>query len=81
MNLVATTEAESALEGAKYVIHAIPVQYSRAYLENIKHLLSPDVPMFLLSKGLEVGTGHMMTEVSGHTLAALGGLRWFWIFL
>jgi hypothetical protein len=44
-------------------VHAVPVQHSRAFLESVKDVLPPHVPIVCVSKGLEVGTGCMMSEV------------------
>jgi len=41
----------------------VPVQHSRAFLGSIKDVLPKDVPIICVSKGLEVGTGCMMSEV------------------
>ncbi len=34
-NVVATTSATEAIQGAQYAIHAVPVQHSRAFLKSI----------------------------------------------
>ena len=35
-NVTATTSASEAIAGARYAIHAVPVQHSREFLNNIK---------------------------------------------
>lgn len=35
-NVTATTSAVEAIAGARYAIHAVPVQHSREFLNNIK---------------------------------------------
>ncbi|KAL6761585.1 glycerol-3-phosphate dehydrogenase [Haematococcus lacustris] len=62
-NMRATTSAAEAIRGAQYAVHAVPVQSSRAFLTGIKDLLPPSVPIICVSKGLEVGTGLMMSEL------------------
>jgi hypothetical protein len=62
-NVRATTDAAEAITGASYAVHAVPVQHSRAFLSSIKDVLPKDVPIICVSKGLEVGTGCMMSEV------------------
>jgi glycerol-3-phosphate dehydrogenase len=58
----ATTDMGEAAD-AGYAVHAVPVQHSRAFLEGIRDVLPPSVPIVCVSKGLEVGTGCMMSEV------------------
>jgi glycerol-3-phosphate dehydrogenase (NAD+) len=62
-NMRATTDAADATAGAGYAVHAVPVQHSRAFLEGVRDLLSPTTPIVCVSKGLEVGTGMMMSDV------------------
>lgn len=59
----ATTDAVEAITGASYAVHAVPVQHSRAFLSSIRDILDNHVPIVCVSKGLEVGTGAMMSEV------------------
>lgn len=62
-NVRATTDAAEAISEASYAVHAVPVQHSRSFLSSIKDVLAKDVPIICVSKGLEVGTGCMMSEV------------------
>eukprot|EP00877_Chromochloris_zofingiensis_P006398 jgi/Chrzof1/2010/Cz10g29180.t1_GPD1[v5.2] len=62
-NVRATTDAVEAITGASYAVHAVPVQHSRAFLSSIRDILDNHVPIVCVSKGLEVGTGAMMSEV------------------
>jgi hypothetical protein len=62
-NVRATTDAAEAISGASYAVHAVPVQHSRAFLTSIRDVLPKDVPIICVSKGLEVGSGCMMSEV------------------
>lgn len=62
-NITATTSLADAIRGASYAVHAVPVQHSREFLTHVKELLPHDVPILSVSKGLEVGTGKMMSEI------------------
>ncbi|KAL4423723.1 hypothetical protein ABPG75_001024 [Micractinium tetrahymenae] len=62
-NVNATTSAAEAIAGAQFAIHAVPVQHTRAFLQGIKDLLPPTLPIISVSKGIEVGSGQLMSEV------------------
>ncbi|PSC70634.1 glycerol-3-phosphate dehydrogenase [Micractinium conductrix] len=62
-NVNATTAAAEAIAGAQFAIHAVPVQHTRAFLQSIKELLPPALPIISVSKGIEVTTGQLMSEV------------------
>jgi len=62
-NVRATAEPGDAIAGAQYIVHAVPVQSSRGFLSGVKDLIPLDVPICCVSKGLEVGTGEMMSEL------------------
>ena len=59
----ATTDAAEALSGCDFIIHAVPVQQSRKFLDGVKDFIDPKTPMLCLSKGLEVGSCELMSEV------------------
>ncbi len=63
LNVRATTAAVDAIAGAQFAVHAVPVQSSRAFLQGIKEYLPASVPIICVSKGLEVGSGQMMSEL------------------
>jgi glycerol-3-phosphate dehydrogenase (NAD+) len=63
VNIRASTDAKEALAGCDYIIHAVPVQQSRIFLNGVKDFIDPATPLLCLSKGLEVGTCQMMSEV------------------
>jgi glycerol-3-phosphate dehydrogenase len=69
-NVRATTDAREAIRGACYAVHAVPVQHSRAFLRSVRGLLPASVPVVCVSKGLEAGTGMMMSEVVQQALGA-----------
>lgn len=62
-NVRATTNASEAIAAAKFAVHAVPVQHSRAFLHGVKDILPANVPVLCVSKGLEAGSGMMMSEV------------------
>lgn len=63
LNVRATTDPRDAIIGAQYALHAVPVQHSRAFLEAVKDVLPPDTPIVSVSKGLEVSTGQMLSDL------------------
>ncbi|XP_020209910.1 glycerol-3-phosphate dehydrogenase [NAD(+)] 2, chloroplastic isoform X2 [Cajanus cajan] len=62
-NVVATTDAKSALVGADYCLHAVPVQFSASFLESVSEYVDPGLPFISLSKGLELNTLRMMAQI------------------
>lgn len=62
-NLVATSDAVRALEGAQAVMLAVPSQTLRDNLLAWRPILPPGVSLVSLAKGVELGTGKRMTEV------------------
>lgn len=62
-NLSASTDVQSVLSDAQYVIHAVPVQASRAFLKSVKDILPASTPVICVSKGIEKSTGYLMSEV------------------
>ena len=63
INVTATTSAVEAISGAQYAIHAVPVQHTRKFLQGIKELISPTLPIISVSKGVELSTEQLMSEV------------------
>lgn len=68
-NVVATTDAKVAFEGSEYCIHAVPVQYSTDFLKSISEHVPASLPFFSVSKGLELSTLEMMSQVIPRALA------------
>lgn len=62
-NIVATTDAKDALLGADFCLHAVPVQFSSSFLEGISQHVDPKLPFISLSKGLELNTLRMMSQI------------------
>ena len=64
-----------ALLGTQYVVHAVPVQHSAAFLSSVAQYLPPSAPILSVSKGLEVGTCQVRHAYLGprvHATALLG---------
>jgi len=64
--LPAGVEATSDLEkaaGVEAIILAAPAQHLRASLKDLRPLLKSGTPIVLAAKGLETGTGKLMTEI------------------
>lgn len=59
----ATIDPAEALVGADFIIHAVPVQSSKKFLAGVKDFIDPTTPILCLSKGLEVGSCEMMSQV------------------
>jgi glycerol-3-phosphate dehydrogenase len=62
-NIAATTEAAKALNGASFILHAIPVQASFEYLHGLKDLIPPNVPIINTSKGLHTEKLMLMSDI------------------
>jgi len=62
-NVAATTDAARALDGASYILHAIPVQASWDYLHELKDLIPPHVPIINTSKGLHTERLILMSDL------------------
>eukprot|EP01084_Bolivina_argentea_P254705 428264_1 len=65
--LKATVDPIEAMDGITHIIHAIPVQQSRKCLSSIAKFIPPDVPILSVSKGLELSTLCLMSDVLEQT--------------
>ena len=64
----ATTDL-SAVIAADVILLVTPAQYMRANLETLKELgLSKDTPLVVCSKGIEIATGKLLSQVMEETL-------------
>jgi len=61
--LTATSDARAAVEGADFVVLAVPSQTLRANLAAVSPALSREVVLVSLMKGVELGTSERMSEV------------------
>ena len=62
-NVRATADPELALKDATYIIHAVPVQYSRTFLDNVKDYIPAGVPVLSASKGIETTSLGFMVDI------------------
>lgn len=59
----ASADPQTALSDATFIIHAVPVQYSRNFLEKVKDFIPPSVPVLSASKGIETTSLGFMMEI------------------
>lgn len=59
----ATSDPETALADATYIIHAVPCQYSREFLDNVKDFVPTGVPVLSASKGIETTSLGFMADI------------------
>ncbi|MBN1289545.1 MAG: NAD(P)H-dependent glycerol-3-phosphate dehydrogenase, partial [Actinobacteria bacterium] len=71
-NIVPTTSAETALEGASIVLVATPSYASREVASGISGIVAENQPIVIATKGLEGNTGLLNVEVWREELAAAG---------
>ncbi|MEY8436425.1 NAD(P)H-dependent glycerol-3-phosphate dehydrogenase [Atopobiaceae bacterium 24-176] len=62
-NVRATTSLEEAVEGAEAVIVVVPSAFMRSTASSLASLLGADVPVCVLTKGIEPETMMLMTQV------------------
>lgn len=78
-NVSATCELGEAIEGADGVIFAVPSSHLRSVAHEAARHLDPHVPVLCLTKGIEHGTGLLMSDIIGEEcghperIAALSG--------
>jgi glycerol-3-phosphate dehydrogenase (NAD(P)+) len=68
--VAATTDPAEALDGADFVVFAVPAQTLRANLAEWHALIPPDALLVSLLKGIELGTCKRMSEVITSVLGA-----------
>lgn len=74
----ATTNPEEALKDASFIIHAVPVQYSRKFLEDIAPHVPKNTPIISTSKVRALILPHLRTLFSCVILPSVCFLRrWF----
>jgi len=63
-NLVnATADPATGLSDATYIVHAVPCQYSRQFLMNVKDHVPAGVPVLSASKGIETNSLGFMQDI------------------
>lgn len=71
-NVAATGSLAEALDGADAVVLALPSAHLRATCARMAGLLANDVPVLVLTKGVEEGTGDLMLDVCAQELGRPG---------
>ena len=66
--LWATSDPETALLDADYIVLAVPCQQSRKFLTAIKQYMPPKAPIMSVTKGVEEGTFCLMNDIITETL-------------
>lgn len=66
--IAATGDLELAVAGADVVLLVSPAQHLRSVAARMRQYLTDDVPVVLCTKGVEQGTGALMSEVLAETL-------------
>ena len=64
----ATADPKTALSDATYVVHSVPVQYSRSFLEEVEPYIPKGVPVLSASKGIETTSLGFMADILRETL-------------
>ena len=59
----ATANPEECLPDATYIIHAVPVQYSRQFLHTVRDYIPPNTPILSGSKGIETSSLGFMADI------------------
>jgi glycerol-3-phosphate dehydrogenase (NAD+) len=59
----ATANPAECLPDATYIIHAVPVQYSRKFLNSVKEHIPPNTPILSGSKGIETSSLGFMADI------------------
>jgi glycerol-3-phosphate dehydrogenase (NAD+) len=66
--LIATADPVEALTGVDYIIHAVPMQQSREFLEKTREFFPPNIPILSVTKGVEQDTFCLMNDIIVQTL-------------
>ena len=61
---------ETAVAGAGVILATVPAQALRSLCERLAGRLAPDVPIVICSKGIERGSGRLMSEIIDEILPA-----------
>ncbi|MBX6322643.1 MAG: NAD(P)-dependent glycerol-3-phosphate dehydrogenase, partial [Rhodospirillaceae bacterium] len=67
----ATDDLAAALAGVDLILLAVPAQAVRALCERLRPLLARPVPAVICAKGIEAGSGLLMSEVLAEALPGL----------
>jgi glycerol-3-phosphate dehydrogenase (NAD(P)+) len=77
-DLVAEGDLGAAVEDAECVLAVTPAQTTARVLSDLRRVILPGIPVVLCAKGIEAGTGRLMSDIAGDILpltpvAALSG--------
>ena len=77
-DLTACDDLSAAVGGAECVLSVVPAQTTAAVLLQVRSVIAPGIPLVLCAKGIEAGTGRLMSEIAQEVLpvnppAALSG--------
>ncbi len=76
-NIRITHKLDEAVRQARYVVSAIPTQYTRAVFEKADFYIPDEAVIISASKGIERGTlltvSSIFKEITGHKIAVLSG--------
>lgn len=61
--LRATSDPAECLPDATYIVHAVPVQYSREFLKGVSKFIPPSTPVLSGSKGIETTSLGFMVDI------------------
>jgi glycerol-3-phosphate dehydrogenase (NAD+) len=64
----ATADPSECLPDATYIVHAVPVQYSRTFLASVAQYIPPNTPVLSGSKGIETTSLGFMLNILKETL-------------
>lgn len=67
-NVVATNDLTEAVTGAEAIIVVVPSAFLRATVRQMAPSVADDVPVLVLTKGIEPGTGLLMTDIVAEEL-------------
>lgn len=76
-NIHVTGSLEEALKKARYIVNAVPAQYTRSIFRGVLPHLADEAVIVSVAKGIERGTlltvSYILKELSAHTVAVLSG--------
>lgn len=67
-SIAVSDSLDATLKGAELVLLVVPSQYLRAMAREVERILAADVPVVICSKGIEIGSGRLMTQVVGEEM-------------
>lgn len=62
-NITPTTSVEDAIKDSKLIIHCIPTQFTKSFLEKYSNIIPKDVYYVCTAKGIEETTHHLLCDI------------------